>query len=80
MAHGIRIFRLDKYPILQETLQYLTDMQLVFCEGPGENRDIINVHKYKLMEHVSQYVIDQGLKYCRSICGPSGRRYGGPVW
>jgi NOL1/NOP2/fmu family ribosome biogenesis protein len=27
-------------------------MQLVFCEGPRENQNVINVHKNKLMEHV----------------------------
>ena len=43
--------RLDKQPILQKTLQDLTNMQLVFCEGPRENQNVINVHKNKLMEH-----------------------------
>ena len=66
--------RLDKQPILQETLQDLADMQLMFCEGPRENQNVINVLKHKLMEHVSQNVIDQGLEYCRSI-GKSKRHH-----
>lgn len=53
--------------VLQESLKDLVDMGDVFIDGPGEDKDVVQIHEHKPIEEISEDVIHQGLKHCGSV-------------
>lgn len=57
-----------KYKILQETLQDLVGMSLMFCNRLRKHEDIIQVHKHEMINEVSEDVVNNSLKHSGSNC------------
>lgn len=55
-----------KYKILQETLQDLVDVSLMFCNRLRKHEDIIQVHKHEMINEVSEDVVNNSLKHSGS--------------
>ena len=63
----VTFFSLDKEFVLQQSLEYLTDMVLVGLEVWGEDENIIQIHKQDTSQHIPEYVIYESLKDSRGV-------------
>jgi hypothetical protein len=63
----LTLFRLKKQLVLQKALENLSDVELVFLGGAGENEDVINVAEDEPVQHVTENIIHQSLEHGRGV-------------
>ena len=57
-------------PVLQQAVEYLTDVASMFLGGPGEHQDVVEVDDNKGVQEIPQHVIDQGLENSWDVSQP----------
>ena len=65
MEHAL--LGLHKQPVLQKSVEYLTDVVSMFLGSPGKHQDVVEVHDDKGVQEISQHVVDQGLENSRGV-------------
>ena len=58
---------MERWKSLQNALEILLDMEHVFLEGAGEDKDVIKVDEDKPIQHVTDNIIHQNVDHSRGV-------------